>query len=183
MFVFGSAVRFVPSKVTGDKTEQFSGGTQPGIFVGYGVNSGRVWSGEYLVVRTKEFRDMNYHSGQRRGDGKSVAVQRCGNVQRDDASDDAVFDFSLEEKHSLAFRTPDGWLDSWWHFDYNPSDFIVDGEDGGQDLAIDTMRRAQDALIEIEDHLLPDKSHRERLDSSEGAYIETSAENRDVTVL
>jgi hypothetical protein len=57
MFVFGSAVRFIPSKVTGDKTEQFSGSTQPGIFMGYGVNSGCIWSREYLVAHTKEFRD------------------------------------------------------------------------------------------------------------------------------
>ena len=32
MFVFGSAVRFIPSKVTGDKTEQFAESTQPGLF-------------------------------------------------------------------------------------------------------------------------------------------------------
>jgi hypothetical protein len=74
MFAFGSAVRFIPSKVTGDKTEQFSGSTQPGIFMGYGVNSGCIWSGEYLVARAKEFRDMNYHAGQRKGDGKFIVV-------------------------------------------------------------------------------------------------------------
>jgi hypothetical protein len=63
MFVFRSAVRFIPSKVTGDKTDQFSGSTQPGIFMGYGVNSGCVWGREYLVARAKEFENMNYHTG------------------------------------------------------------------------------------------------------------------------
>jgi hypothetical protein len=182
MFVFESAVRFIPSKVTGDKTEQFSGSTQPGVCVGYGINSGCIWSGEYLVARAKEFADTNYHAGQREGDGKFIVVQRCANVQRDDATADALFDFPLKEKHSVAFKTPDGWLDSWWRWDDNPIDFIIDGEDGGQEQAVDIMRRGQDALIEVEDHLLPEKSHREWLDSSEGAYVEKSVDNKDVTV-
>jgi hypothetical protein len=82
----------------------------------------------------------------------------------------------------VAFETPDGWLDSWWRWGDNPNDFIVDGEDGGQEQAVDIMRRGQDALIEVEDHLLLDKSHREWLDSSEGAYVEKSVDNKDVTV-
>jgi hypothetical protein len=44
------------------------------------------------------------------------------------------------------------------------------------------MRRGQDALIEVEDHLLPDRSHREWLDSSEGACVENSVDNKDVAV-
>jgi hypothetical protein len=71
---------------------------------------------------------------------------------------------------------------SWWRWNDNPHEFIVDGEDGGQEQAVEIMRRARDALIEVEDHLLPDKSHREWLDSSEGAYVEKSVDNRDVTV-
>ena len=51
-----------------------------------------------------------------------------------------------------------------------------------QEQAAEVMRRGRDALIEVGDHLLPDRSHREWLDSSEGAYIEKSAENKDVTV-
>jgi hypothetical protein len=100
MFVFGLAVRFIPSKVTGDKTEQFSGSTRPGIFVEYGVNSGCVWGGEYLVARAREFGDTNYHTGQRKGDGKFIVVQQWANVYRDDATVDALFDFPLEEKHT-----------------------------------------------------------------------------------
>jgi hypothetical protein len=182
MFVFGLAVRFIPSKVTGDKTEQFSGSTKPGIFMGYGVNSGSIWSGEYLVAHAKEFRDANYHTRQHKGDGKFIVVQRCANVQCDDATADALFDFPLKEKLSVAFKTPDGWVDSWWCWDDNPSDFIVEGEYGGQERAADIMRRGRDALIEVDDHLLPDKSHREWLDSSEGAYVEKSVDNKDVTV-
>jgi hypothetical protein len=147
MFAFGSAVRFIPSKMTGDKTEQFAESTQPGIFMGYGVNSGCIWSGEYLVAHAKEFRDTNYHTGQRKGDGEFVVVQRCANVYRDDAFADALFDFPLKAKHTVAFKTPDGWLDSWWRWDDNPGDFIATGEDGGPEHAADEMIRGQDALI------------------------------------
>jgi hypothetical protein len=111
-----------------------------------------------------------------------MVVQQCANVWRDDATADAKFDFPLKEKHTVAFKTPDGWLDSWWRWGDNPSDFIVDGEDGGQEQAADIMRHGQDALIEVEDHLLPDRSRREWLDSSEGAYVEKSVDNKDVTV-
>jgi hypothetical protein len=150
--------------------------------MGYGVNSGCIWGGEYLVARAKEFRDINYHTGQRKGDCKFIVVQRCANVQRDDATVDALFDFPVKEKHTVEFKTPDGWLDSWWRWDDNPRDFLVDGEDGGQEQAADIMRCGQDALIEVEDHLLPDKSHREWLGSSEGACVEKSVDNKDVTV-
>jgi hypothetical protein len=108
-----------------------------------------------------------------------MVVQQCANVWRDDATADAKFDFPLKEKHTVAFKTPDGWLDSWWRWGDNPSDFIVDGEDGGQEQAADIMRHGQDALIEVEDHLLPDRSRREWLDSSEGAYVEKSVDNKD----
>jgi hypothetical protein len=76
--------------------------------MGYGVNSGCIWSGEYLVAHAKEFRDMNYHTGQRKGDGKFIVVQRCANVQRDDATADALLVFPLKEKHAVAFKTADG---------------------------------------------------------------------------
>jgi hypothetical protein len=39
------------------------------------LESGCVWSGEYLVAHTKEFRDMNYHAGRRKGDNKIVKIQ------------------------------------------------------------------------------------------------------------
>jgi hypothetical protein len=120
--------------------------------MGYGVNSGCIWGGEYLVARAKEFRDINYHTGQRKGDCKFIVVQRCANVQRDDATVDALFDFPVKEKHTVEFKTPDGWLDSWWRWDDNPRDFLVD------------------------------KSHREWLGSSEGACVEKSVDNKDVTV-
>jgi hypothetical protein len=143
MFVFGFAVRFTPSKVTGDKTEQFAESTQPGIFMGYGANSGCVWSGGYFVARAKEFRDMNYHAGQRKGDGKFITIQRCANVYRDDASTDALFDFPLEEKHAVAFNTLDGWLDSWWHCDVDAGGFVATGEDGGPEHAADEETRTR----------------------------------------
>jgi hypothetical protein len=89
---------------------------------------------------------------------------------------------SLSKINTLAFKTPDGWLDSWWHWGDNPHDFIADGEDGGQEQAADVMRRGQDALIEVEDRLLPDRSRREWLDRSEEAHVEKSVDNKDVTV-
>jgi hypothetical protein len=181
MFVFGLKVRFIPSKVTGDKTEQFAESTRPVIFMGYGANSGCIWSGEYFVARAKEFGDVNYHTGQRKGDGKFITIQRRANVYRDDATTDALFDFPLEEKHTLAFDAPDGWSDSWWRSDVDAVGLIVPDGDGGPEGAADEMRRGQDALLEVEDHLLPNRTHREWLDSSEAAYIEKSEDNKDVT--
>jgi hypothetical protein len=39
LFPFGAEIMFIPSKVTGDETLQFDITTQPGIFLGYAVNS------------------------------------------------------------------------------------------------------------------------------------------------
>jgi hypothetical protein len=142
MFVFGSTVRFIPSSVTGDKTEQFAESTQPGIFMRYGVNCGCIWSREYLVARTKEFRDMNYHTGRRKGDDIIIKVQWCANAYRDDATTDALFDYPLREKHTLAFSTLDGWLDSWWHSDDIAAGLVVPDENGMPVSAADEMRRA-----------------------------------------
>jgi hypothetical protein len=130
----------------------------------------------------QEFADMNYHTGQRKGDGKIITIQQCANVYRDDATTDALLDFPLEEKHTLAFDAPDGWLDSWWHSDVDAVGLIVLDEDGGPESAADEMRHGRNAFIEVEVHLLPDRTHREWLDSSEGAFIEKSEDDKDVTV-
>jgi hypothetical protein len=129
-FVFGSATRFVRSKITGDETEQFAASAQFVMFLGYGVNSGCVWSGEYLVAHTKEFRDMNYHTGRRKRDNKVVKIKRVRHVYRSDATTDAPFEFRLKPDHTKAFDTPNGWLDSWWRNDPSAAQIVVPDNNG-----------------------------------------------------
>jgi hypothetical protein len=74
-YPFGSEVLFIPNKVSGGDQLQFEPKAAVGIFLGYSVNSGCVWSGAYIVAHVGEFVTMNYRTGRRRGDDKFVAIQ------------------------------------------------------------------------------------------------------------
>jgi hypothetical protein len=115
MFSFGAEIRFVPSKIAGDVAVQFAGTTETGVFVGCGVNSGLVWSGDYLVSHIRQFATMNYHTGRRKEDDEYIVVQSVRDVRRVDLSVDAPFTFPLEKHHETAFNAPEGWLDSYCH--------------------------------------------------------------------
>jgi hypothetical protein len=109
MFAFGSAIRFVPSKVAGDKTQQFEASSQPGVCVGYAINSGCVWSGAYFVAHVREFATMNYHTGRRKSD-QVIKIQQARDVFRKDKPTDAPFEFPLKPYHDEAFDAPEGWI-------------------------------------------------------------------------
>jgi hypothetical protein len=114
MFPCGAQVRFILGDITGDAAMQFAGTTETGVFVGYGVNSGLVWSGEYLVSHVRQFATTNYRAGKRKEDDKYIVAQSVRDVQRDDLSVDAPFTFPLEKHYDAAFNAPEGWLDSYW---------------------------------------------------------------------
>jgi hypothetical protein len=130
MFAFGAEIRFVPSKIIGDAVVQVAGLTETGVFVGYGVNSGLVWSGDYLVSHIRQFATMNYHTGRRKEDDKYIVVQRVRDVQRVDLSVDTLFTFPLKKHHEAAFNTPEGWLDSYWREPPPPEIIPRDIQDG-----------------------------------------------------
>jgi hypothetical protein len=56
---FGSEVLFIPNNVSGEEQFQFQPKAAVGIFLGYSVNSGCIWSGAYVVARVGEFATMN----------------------------------------------------------------------------------------------------------------------------
>jgi hypothetical protein len=114
---------------------QFAGTTETGVFVGCGVNSGLVWSGDYIVSHVRQFATMNYHTGRRKEDDKHVVIQLVREVQRFDPSIDTPFTFPLEKHHDEAFDAPDGWLDSYWR-EPPPPVVIPTGGDIHDDSAI-----------------------------------------------
>jgi hypothetical protein len=114
MCPFGAEIKFIPSKIIGDAAVQFAGTTETGVFVGCGVNSGLVWSGDYLVSHIRQFATMNYHTGERKEGDEYIVIQIVRDVQRVDPSVDSPFAFPLEKHHEAAFDVPEGWRDSYW---------------------------------------------------------------------
>jgi hypothetical protein len=56
----------------------------------------------------RQFAAMNYHTGKRKDDDKSIVIQRTHDVLRVDESKDVEFTFPLKTRYDTAFNTPDG---------------------------------------------------------------------------
>jgi hypothetical protein len=96
MFPFGAEIKFVPSEIIGDAAMQFAGTTEAGVFMGYGVNSGLVWSGDYIVSHIRQFANVNYLAGRRKEDDKHIVVQLVRDVQSVGPSINTPFTFPFE---------------------------------------------------------------------------------------
>jgi hypothetical protein len=158
MFPFGSEIKFVASKIAGDQTWQFDATTQPGIFLGYAINSSCVWSGAYLVAHTRQFTNMNYHTGHRKDNDETIVIQIVRDVPRIDEAQDAQFRFPLEEHYDRAFNTPEGWLDSWWREQPTMCRIPTAACAGDHPSTIDVMLSSHMVQIDVDPDIPPDSS-------------------------
>jgi hypothetical protein len=131
--------------------------------VGYGINSGCVYDGAYLVAHAREFATMKYHTGRRKSDDKVIRIQRVRDAFRKDKPTDAPFEFPLKSYHDEAFHTLDGWLDSWWHYDPSVSQIVVPDDTAEVLSAADELQHARMAGRDDEAYLPPDRSHQDWL--------------------
>jgi hypothetical protein len=125
-----------------------------------------------------EFRDMNYHTGERKSDNKVIRIQHVRDVYRKDATTDAPFEFPLKPHHDEAFDTPDGWLNSWWRNDPSAAQIVVPDDKG----AADELQHAHMAGRDDEEHLLPDRSHQDWLAPSSDVRTVKGERNEDITI-